>query len=188
MPGLGSDLAAKLPHVDFFVDRLRVKIKLNLSANLNQRSDVVDGVLVMLKAMDCGCGKECQLAVSLREALANAIIHGCGKDSSKHVQCTVACDEGRGLLIVIRDPGEGFDPAKVNSPLVGQNIYSDHGRGVYLINQLVDEVKYEKGGTEIHMHLQSDVCTGYDIQRRSATSPNRNGRARSAILPVTSSH
>jgi len=164
MPSLRTDLAARLPHVDFFVDRLRVKINLNLSADLSKLSDVVDGVITMLKAMDCGCGKEFELEISLREALANAIIHGCGKDSSKYVQCTVACDEGRALLIVIRDPGDGFDPAKVASPVVGQNIYSDHGRGVYLINQLVDKVKYEKGGTEIHMHMQSESCSGYNIQ------------------------
>jgi len=164
MPSLRPALTAQLPHVDFFVDRLRVKIHINLSADLNKLSDVVDGVMAMLKAMDCGCGKEFQLEVSLREALSNAIIHGCGQDPRKHVQCSVACDEGRGLLIVVRDPGEGFDPAKVTSPLLAQNIYSDHGRGVYLINQLVDDVKYQRGGTEIHMHMQSEACSGYDIQ------------------------
>jgi serine/threonine-protein kinase RsbW len=157
MPSPRTALTSQLPHVDFFVDRLRVKININLSADLSKLSDVVDGVLAMLKAMDCGCGKEFQLEISLREALANAIVHGCGSDPGKYVQCTVACDEGRGLLIVIRDPGEGFDPAKVTSPLLGENIYSDHGRGVYLINQLVDKVKYEKGGTEIHMHVQGNV-------------------------------
>lgn len=164
MPSLRPELTAHIPHVDFFVDRLRVKININLSADLNKLSDVIDGVLAMLKAMDCGCGKEFELEISLREALSNAIIHGCGNDPSKQVQCTVACDEGRGLLIVIRDPGEGFDPAKVASPLHGQNIYSDHGRGVYLINQLVDKVKYEKGGTEIHMHMRSKGCEGYKLQ------------------------
>ena len=165
MQALGSGTASKLPHVDFVADRLRVKISINLSADLNKLSDVVEGILAMLKAMDCGCGKEFQVETSLREALANAIIHGCGKDSGKVVQCSVACDESRGLLIVVRDPGEGFDPAKVTSPLIGQNLYSDHGRGVYLINQLVDDVKYEKGGTEIHMRLQTDACSsGYDIQ------------------------
>ena len=164
MSSLRTALTTQLPHVDFFVDRLRVKININLSADLNKLSDVVDGIIAMLKAMDCGCGKEFELETSLREAMANAIIHGCGNDPRKHVQCSVACDEGRGLLIVIRDPGEGFDPAKVASPLVGQNIYSDHGRGVYLINQLVDKVKYERGGTEIHMHMASTHCGGYDIQ------------------------
>jgi len=29
---------------------------------------------------------------------------------------------------------------------------------------LVDKVKYEKGGTEIHMHMQGEVCGGYDLR------------------------
>jgi anti-sigma regulatory factor (Ser/Thr protein kinase) len=37
---------------------------------------------------------------------------------------------------------------------VGQNIYSEGGRGIYIINQLMDEVRFEKGGTEIHMRLK----------------------------------
>jgi len=31
------------------------------------------------------------------------------------------------------------------------NLFSTGGRGIYLINQLMDEVRFEKGGTEIHM-------------------------------------
>jgi serine/threonine-protein kinase RsbW len=54
-------------------------------------------------------------------------------------------------LIVVRDPGRGFDPAALPSPVEGQNIFSTHGRGIYLINQLMDEVHFEKGGTEIRM-------------------------------------
>ena len=34
---------------------------------------------------------------------------------------------------------------------VGENLYSNHGRGIFLINQLMDEVKFRKNGTEIHM-------------------------------------
>ena len=36
-------------------------------------------------------------------------------------------------------------------PLVGENVYSNHGRGIFLINQLMDEVRFERNGTEIHM-------------------------------------
>jgi serine/threonine-protein kinase RsbW len=61
------------------------------------------------------------------------------------------CDEERGMLIVVRDPGPGFDPSRVPSPVLGQNVFSDHGRGIYLINRLMDDVRFEKGGTEIHM-------------------------------------
>ena len=34
---------------------------------------------------------------------------------------------------------------------MGQNLFSEHGRGIFLINQLMDEVRFERGGTEIHM-------------------------------------
>jgi len=34
---------------------------------------------------------------------------------------------------------------------MGENIFAGHGRGVYLITQLMDEVKFLKNGTEIHM-------------------------------------
>lgn len=66
-------------------------------------------------------------------------------------RCSAACHQTRGMFIVVRDPGKGFDPASIPSPVVGQNVYSVHGRGIYLINQLMDRVWYEHGGTEIHM-------------------------------------
>jgi len=39
----------------------------------------------------------------------------------------------------------------VQSPLVAENILSDHGRGIFLMNNLMDEVRWERGGTEIHL-------------------------------------
>ena len=55
------------------------------------------------------------------------------------------------MLIVVRDPGPGFDPSQIPSPIVGKGLFSTGGRGIYLINQLMDEVRFERGGTEIHM-------------------------------------
>jgi serine/threonine-protein kinase RsbW len=55
------------------------------------------------------------------------------------------------MLIVVRDPGEGFNPEMIPSPVQGKNLYSNGGRGIYLINQLMDEVKFMKNGAEIHM-------------------------------------
>ena len=51
----------------------------------------------------------------------------------------------------MKDQGEGFDPSKIPSPLAGQSILSEHGRGIYLINLLMDEVQFRNGGTEIRM-------------------------------------
>ena len=55
------------------------------------------------------------------------------------------------MVIVVRDPGGGFDPGKIPSPIKGENVYSDHGRGIFLINRLMDDVEYRGGGTEIWM-------------------------------------
>jgi len=112
---------------------------------------VVDWVVNFAREMRCVEGKEFEIQLALREALANAVVHGCKNDPNKIVQFCIACDEERGMIIVVRDPGPGFDPASIPSPVVGQNLYSEHGRGIYLINQLMDEVSYERGGTELRM-------------------------------------
>jgi len=54
--------------------------------------------------------------------------------------------------VVVRDPGSGFDPDKIPSPVEGQQLYASSGRGIYLINRLMDDVQIKKGGTEIWMH------------------------------------
>ncbi len=105
----------------------------------------------IIDEMECAEGKHFEIETALRESLANAIKHGCKDDRSRMVECCVACDESRGMLIVVRDPGPGFDPASLPSPIHGENIFNEHGRGIYLINQLMDEVKFERGGAEIHM-------------------------------------
>ena len=47
--------------------------------------------------------------------------------------------------------GSTFMSLTIPNPLQGESVYSDHGRGIFLINQLMDEVKFLKNGTEIHM-------------------------------------
>ncbi len=140
-----------MPRCEFESSKLILRFEITLAADLNAISPVVDGVMKLVREMRCAAGKEDAVELALREALANAIFHGCKNDPAKQVQCCVACDESRGMLLVVRDPGEGFDPAALPSPIAGQNVYSEHGRGIYLINQLMDEVRYTRGGTEIHM-------------------------------------
>jgi serine/threonine-protein kinase RsbW len=57
---------------------------------------------------------------------------------------------------VVRDPGSGFDPAKVPNPLEGDNILKSSGRGVFLINQLMDEVTFADSGREVQMKKRKE--------------------------------
>jgi serine/threonine-protein kinase RsbW len=136
---------------NFEADKLIVRVDVTINAEPAAISPVVDSVLGIVRWMGCARGHELEIETAIREALANAITHGCGADVSKQVRCCVACDESRGMLIIVSDPGQGFDPATVPSPIVGQQLYSEHGRGLYLINQLMDQVWFSRGGTQIHM-------------------------------------
>ncbi len=140
-----------MPRCDFDTDKLLLKLRLTIAATVEGICPVVDRVMDMVKQMGCAKGHEFAIELALQEALANAVVHGAERDPGKQVDLSVACDMERGLLIVVSDPGKGFDPASVPCPVTGQQIYSEHGRGIYLINRLMDEVRFEKGGTEIHM-------------------------------------
>jgi serine/threonine-protein kinase RsbW len=136
---------------NFEADKLILQLKVTLTADKNAVDPLVRSVMDIVRQMQCAEGKEDAIELALAEALANAVVHGCESDPSKIIECDVACDQTHGMLIVVRDPGKGFDPATLPSPVSGQQVFSDHGRGIYLINQLMDEVRFLKNGTEIHM-------------------------------------
>lgn len=154
-----DDLRASLGHVRRLSGLIptcsKCKLDVTIPADVNAISPVVDGVLQVAREMKCGDGYDHNIELALREALANAIVHGCNGDASKKVECSVICEGSSEIVIIVRDPGEGFMPEAVPSPLVGENVYSEHGRGIYLINQLMDEVRFEAKGAEIQMRKRS---------------------------------
>ncbi|HTU41568.1 MAG TPA: ATP-binding protein [Candidatus Aquilonibacter sp.] len=140
-----------LPEKDFDPDKLNLILRVTLAADRKAVDPVVQEVMEVVRQMDGIDGKEDAIELSLQEALANAVIHGAKEDPTKTVECLVSNDEERGILIVVRDPGPGFNPESIPGCTVGENVYSNHGRGIFLINQLMDKVEFRKNGTEIHM-------------------------------------
>ena len=138
---------------DFNAKDLILRLDETLVCDIEAMDKLVVDIMEAVTAMGCAEDREFEVRLALEEALMNAIEHGCGGDPDKEVQVAVCCDESKGMLIVIRDPGPGFDPESLPNPVVGENLYRSHGRGVYMINQLVDEVKFLRGGTEIHMRI-----------------------------------
>ena len=136
---------------EFHADSLLLRVQKELPGETAAIPPVVDQIMEVVRQQGCAANSEFEIEVALYEALANAVEHGCGYDPTKSIEVIVACEERRGMIIIVRDPGKGFDPASVPSPVVGKNIYADSGRGIFLINQLMDEVHFEKNGTEIWM-------------------------------------
>ena len=139
------------PEHDFDPEKLSLRVRVTLAADRKAVDPVVAQVMEAIRDTKCVNGKADAIELSLHEALSNAVVHGAKEDPTKVVECLVACDEERGVLIIVRDPGEGFDPQGIPSCTLGENLYSNHGRGIFLINQLMDEVQFRNNGTEIHM-------------------------------------
>jgi serine/threonine-protein kinase RsbW len=128
-----------------------MQFDVTLPADVAAISPVVAWVMRLVGELENTAGKEFEIEIALREALANAILHGCKGDPTKKIECSVTGDREHGIMLVVRDPGSGFDPSAVPSPADDSNLHSEHGRGILLITELMDEVKHERNGTVIRM-------------------------------------
>lgn len=142
------------PFCEFDASKLILRLDLTIPSTRDAVSALIEQIMGAVNEIGCAEGRRDDVHLALEEALMNALVHGCQEDPDKEIQCCVGCEEDKGILIVVRDPGPGFDPASVPSPVVGQNIFSEHGRGIFLINEMVDEVQFGKGGTEIRMKIK----------------------------------
>ena len=147
----GASPEEHFPEHDFDPEKLKLRVRVTLAAERRSVDPVVAQVMDSVRQMKNLNGKEDAIELALQEALANAVVHGAKEDPTKIVECLVAYEEERGILIIVRDPGNGFDPGAIPTCTMGENLYSNHGRGIFLINQLMDEVKFHRNGTEIHM-------------------------------------
>lgn len=100
-----------------------------------------------------------RIAMAVREATINAVLHGNQYDSQKHV--TLAMEAANDTLTVsIRDEGRGLDANNVPDPLAPENLLKQSGRGIFLIRAFMDEVRFRtvEPGTEITMikHVRGD--------------------------------
>jgi anti-sigma regulatory factor (Ser/Thr protein kinase) len=152
---LVRELRASLDHVNTLSGLLPLcstcQLNLVIPADPAAIPRVVEGVQQLLQTKRWPEEEIAKVELALQEALANAVRHGCKGDATKHVQCVVSCDANQEVVIVVRDPGPGFDPTAIPNPLVGDNIFKSSGRGVFLINQLMDEVAFRDGGRELQM-------------------------------------
>lgn len=95
---------------------------------------------------------DCRINIPLAcdEALTNAILHGNRLDADKKVSVHIYVSSSR-FKIKIKDQGEGFDFAAVTDPTKGQALMRSSGRGVYLMQSIMDYVAYSEGGRSVEL-------------------------------------
>ena len=93
------------------------------------------------------------LLISLTEAVNNAIIHGNKQDRTKTVSIKLA-QTRNGLAVRVSDQGCGFSYEDLPDPTSPERICECGGRGVFLMNQLCDKLRYINGGTTVEMQFR----------------------------------
>ncbi len=91
-----------------------------------------------------------RLAMAVREAAVNAVLHGNEYDPSKQIAVSLE-NTGSSLVISIADQGKGLDPETLPDPLAPENLLRGTGRGIFLIRSFMDEVHFRQlhPGTEL---------------------------------------
>src|SRR5260370_23608473 len=130
-------------------------LSITMRSDINAISGAVDWLMTMIQECNCVLGDERDVEIALREALANAVLHGNHQDAEKKIQINCRFQFGGEVSIVVKDEGKGFDPKKVSDQTAIVNLESEHGRGIYLMKALMDEVHFEQGGAEGHIRKDS---------------------------------
>lgn len=105
-----------------------------------------------LQANQFGDRDQFSVELALEEALVNAIKHGNQLDPAKRVfvRYEILPDPDR-FEIRIEDEGPGFDPADVPDPTAIENLERPCGRGLFLIRNFMNDVRYHGRGNVLTM-------------------------------------
>jgi serine/threonine-protein kinase RsbW len=91
-----------------------------------------------------------RVAMAVREAAVNAVLHGNSYDPEKSITATFE-STADSLIFKIADQGKGLDPETLPDPLAPENLLRGSGRGIFLIRSFMDEVHFRQlqPGTEL---------------------------------------
>src|SRR6266446_6671596 len=167
--------------------RSLLKIEAWMPSGIKAISPLVKRLMRLIEGSRYVAGNESAVELALQEALSNAVVHGNRMDAHKLVQICCQCELGKGVSIVVTDQGQGFDPKVVPDPLAVERLEAEHGRGIRLMKLAMDEVWFERGGTEVHMRKgpARSLRTPLRSISETANGSTSNNVQRSAALAHT---
>ncbi|MEZ6153478.1 MAG: ATP-binding protein [Pirellulaceae bacterium] len=90
------------------------------------------------------------IQMAAEEAMVNAVTHGNKQAADKSVEIEFRVSP-QTVYMRFCDQGEGFCPANLPDPRDDDHLECPNGRGVMLINEMMNEVTYNKCGNEVTM-------------------------------------
>jgi len=119
--------------------------------NIRQIEPYVDEIMQSYSLSESVYGN---ILISLTEAVTNAIIHGNQSDHHKKVMVCVKdiCTEN--ITFLVSDEGPGFNPDGLPDPTADENLLKLGGRGVFLMRQLSDGIRFADEGRTVEIFFK----------------------------------
>lgn len=89
-----------------------------------------------------------KLLLAIVEGVNNAIMHGNKLEADKDVVVQYEITD-KNIKFVISDSGPGFNYQDLPDPTKPENLEKTHGRGIFLMKHLADEVEFNDKGNEV---------------------------------------
>jgi len=125
-------------------ESVKIKSKNNqitIPSSLNYLPEVDEYVEGKLRKLGVDENKLADIAISVTEAVTNAVVHGNKNDLKKKVFIKLKADSSR-VEITVEDEGNGFDPESIQNPIEEGNLLKEVGRGVFILKSLMDKVDF----------------------------------------------
>lgn len=117
--------------------------------SVNKVESLIDDVCAKLSIKEDYYGN---VLIAVTEAVNNAILHGNNQDKNLMVDVSVG-DKETDFCFSIQDMGNGFNFETLPDPTAPENIEKEHGRGIFLMRSLAEEVEFKDEGRNVTIYF-----------------------------------
>lgn len=130
-------------------------MQLKIESDIENLRVIESRVDEIMNKIGIGKDKYGHILVATMEAVNNAIVHGNNMDVRKNVNVCLEYDN-LDFIVKVKDQGIGFNHESVPDPTSPDNIENIHGRGVFLMKRLSDDIGFNDTGNEVIMKFKID--------------------------------
>jgi serine/threonine-protein kinase RsbW len=125
---------------------------LTISSKLRNIDHVREFVREAFKESNLNMNSFNRIFLGISEAVNNAIMHGNKMNPEKNVFIKMNL-QGNKMNVEVEDEGNGFNDLHLFDPTNRENIKREHGRGIYILSKIADELSFKDNGRKVFIQF-----------------------------------